>query len=631
MRESVSISAGRSNPFHVPEAGLIGQLIKFCDWESRSNLFCLNSSWFGLIGDSDAEMWHFLTEALAHEKGSYLSKTAVRTETLKEAFFRHKGLDATEFNITVCTRFRDICAGDKPREGAAAAQKKVILPLHQRLTAIRATHGITNNADAGRILMKGDSKTPGFEFNMMNEDNKENRKRRSTTDASNADVKHPKTSPGDDIGTVMDVSPEGSVLTRTPGIGIRAFDFDGAFQRSTQRAVYNKCASPIVEDFVNGTDACCIVYGQTGSGKTYTMFGTDANPGIVPLSCSEVISALGDKLSECELAVSYIEIFGDEVTDLLREGAFVHQNKSAAQRWVLEGKTQNTVRSLADIHELLAKGDLCKRRAATSMNDRSSRAHSLFILTLCKNDVRSTLVLADLGGSEDARRSGVTNNIIGAGKNEEEGTSNWSAYYQSRVRMMEAININRGLLAFRNCIRALHEKQDRKQADHYIPYQDSKLTLLLANVLGGKARTSILITASPLAEDNMETINSLRFGEDCRAITTEGSRVDANTAAVRRAIRSLDSEIAEAQTAVKKAESWVQEKVRRKREAACETEVTTVDGEDGLFHLGTDGVAHAAMEEEEELVTVYRLRGGTEEAKHLEALLNKRRCLLGTI
>ena len=37
------------------------------------------------------------------------------------------------------------------------------------------------------------------------------------------------------------------------------------------------------------------------------------------------------------LTLSYVEVFGDEVTDLLKAGRRVGQNKVAAQRYVLEG------------------------------------------------------------------------------------------------------------------------------------------------------------------------------------------------------------------------------------------------------------------------------------------------------
>ena len=38
--------------------------------------------------------------------------------------------------------------------------------------------------------------------------------------------------------------------------------------------------------------------------------------------------------------------------------------------------------SVQDVADLLALGEQQKRRAATAMNDRSSRAHSIFIMSL---------------------------------------------------------------------------------------------------------------------------------------------------------------------------------------------------------------------------------------------------------
>ena len=61
--------------------------------------------------------------------------------------------------------------------------------------------------------------------------------------------------------------------------------------------------------------------------------------------------------------------------------------------------------------DLLDKGNDQKRLASTKMNERSSRAHSLFILTLTQRHkqshvvVRSKLFLADLGGSEQLKKS----------------------------------------------------------------------------------------------------------------------------------------------------------------------------------------------------------------------------------
>ena len=105
------------------------------------------------------------------------------------------------------------------------------------------------------------------------------------------------------------------------------------------------------------------------------------------------------------VSVSYVEVFGAEVTDLLREGARVGHSKVSAQRFVMAGEARVPVASLADVERCLATGEAQKRRAATAMNARSSRAHALFILSqACEHPatgvrLASRLFLADLGGS----------------------------------------------------------------------------------------------------------------------------------------------------------------------------------------------------------------------------------------
>lgn len=65
-----------------------------------------------------------------------------------------------------------------------------------------------------------------------------------------------------------------------------------------------------------------------------------------------------------------------------------------------------TVNSMEEISALLESGESQKRKGATAMNDRSSRAHALFIMTLDQKDsktdrrVKSQLFLADLGGCD---------------------------------------------------------------------------------------------------------------------------------------------------------------------------------------------------------------------------------------
>ena len=59
-----------------------------------------------------------------------------------------------------------------------------------------------------------------------------------------------------------------------------------------------------------------------------------------------------------------------------------HAHAPSARRWVLEGRCDVPLCSLDEALRLLAAGEECKRRSATKMNERSSRAHALFILRL---------------------------------------------------------------------------------------------------------------------------------------------------------------------------------------------------------------------------------------------------------
>lgn len=311
-------------------------------------------------------------------------------------------------------------------------------------------------------------------------------------------------------------SMNGRVVMLTPEAGLREFAFDGVLPpTASQKYAYDVSVKRLVMDFINGFNATSIVYGQTGSGKTYTMFGPDKETisgqsresreakGIVPRVCEEILTAMtrrkeGKPAIESSLTLSYIEIYGDTITDLLRSGARCSHSKVAAQRFVLNGAVEHGVSSMEEILSLLAKGEETKRRAATAMNDRSTRAHSLFILTLRQEypsagqsgmKLTSKFFLADLGGSEQVKKSEV------------EGEN-----------LKEAIYINLGLLALKRVIESLHAKST------YMPYQDSKLTMLLSEGLGGNSKTSLICCAALEPEYSAETLATLRFGERCAQV-----------------------------------------------------------------------------------------------------------------
>lgn len=327
-----------------------------------------------------------------------------------------------------------------------------------------------------------------------------------------------------------------------------------------------------------------------------------ADRGIIPRACQEVLSAISHPSRaalglSATVAVSYVEIFGDLVSDLLQHGSRCGHSKVASQRFVLSGAAEQRVASLDDVYKALVTGETHKRRASTAMNDRSSRAHSLFILTLTQTSSvtgvtrTSRLFLADLGGSEQVKKSQVE-----AGGHRQGLEEAFSAGFNKGDRMREACNINLGLLALKRCIEALNTHAG------YTPYQDSKLTMLLSQGLGGNSKTSVIVCGSMMPVHAAETVSSLRFGEKCALVENE---YRSNAHMLASVLRELDRQIALLEADIKSKERWeVVEQLRVDALAEANTVEAAVGGR--------------------EVKKVSVLVGAEAERKALEALLIRR-------
>ena len=135
----------------------------------------------------------------------------------------------------------------------------------------------------------------------------------------------------------------------------------------------------------DGTNACDVtIEVSNDNGSTYykiastisvpadstLSFLDDVGP--IWLDETDLLAVTAGTASDLSWHVSYVEIYGNEVTDLLRNGERVGHNKVSSQRYVMSGQAKQSVNSLNDIRRALEIGDAQKRRAATAMNDRSS-------------------------------------------------------------------------------------------------------------------------------------------------------------------------------------------------------------------------------------------------------------------
>merc|ERR1719340_357418 len=270
----------------------------------------------------------------------------------------------------------------------------------------------------------------------------------------------------------------------------------------TQNQVYDATAKNIVKDVLMGYNGTIFAYGQTSSGKTHTMEGVIGDPalqGVIPRIVNDVFNHIYSMEENLEFHIkcSYFEIYMDKIRDLLdpsKVNLAVHEDKNKSV--YVKGATERFVSSPEEVLEVIEEGKSNRHVAVTNMNEHSSRSHSVFLINVKQENMENQkklsgkLYLVDLAGSEKVSKTGAEGSILD-----------------------EAKNINKSLSALGNVIAALADGNKS-----HIPYRDSKLTRILQESLGGNAKTTIVICASPASFNEAETKSTLDFGKRAKTI-----------------------------------------------------------------------------------------------------------------
>lgn len=290
-----------------------------------------------------------------------------------------------------------------------------------------------------------------------------------------------------------------------------SFTFDDAFSASDSNAdVYTQCIRPLVDVAVDRhCHATCFAYGCTGSGKTYTMMGDwrddgSGVKGLYALAATDLFAkiARGGQQST-GVAVSFYEIYMGKLYDLLNERSLVHARENGKQKVVIAGLTEQRVATAAELLQTVGQGLLVRRSGSTSANCDSSRSHAVLQILL-KNveqekegrsaPVLSRLTFVDLAGAERAE--------------ENLGTDR-----QSR---MDGAEINKSLLALKECIRAMDQDKD------HTPFRGSKLTQVLKeSFVGDNCRTVMIANLSPASSASEHCLNTLRYADRVKELRSK--------------------------------------------------------------------------------------------------------------
>lgn len=376
----------------------------------------------------------------------------------------------------------------------------------------------------------------------------------------------------------------------------RVFDVDAA-----QTTVYQTSVAPLVQRFLDGYNTTIFAYGQTSSGKSYSMGTSEESEtllleeedmdelgdriGIIPRAARQIFHTLRDMSdpdSEYKLTVSFLELYNEDLIDLLSdpidEPCQVQIRETRAGEIVWMGLRQHAVASEHEVVRLLQDGMAMRQTHETEMNAQSSRSHAIFSITLTRQ--RRTVQeralsslgrlspekgfatprtprsgLPTLGGRAPMSRQGsptrpqtptaripIRTGTPGRRPAEETivtttsklhfvdlaGSERLKRTAATGDRAREGIAINSGLHALGNVISILSDPARSKRAVH-VPYRDSKLTRLLQDSLGGNAHTLMIACVSSTEGNVSETLNTLQYAQRARRIrnTVERNQVEA--------------------------------------------------------------------------------------------------------
>ena len=267
------------------------------------------------------------------------------------------------------------------------------------------------------------------------------------------------------------------------------FRFDDVFDEIVDNeTLYKKAIQPLVATIFHKGKGTVFAYGQTGSGKTYTM-----QP--LPLrAAADIFSVISSsEYSNLRLLVSCYEIYGGKIYDLLNARAKLEVREDGKKKVQVVGLHQVDVHSPEVLSQLCEHAACARSTGSTGANDESSRSHSVmqFALKTSNDKLAGKLSFIDLAGSERGA----------------------DTYENDKQTRLEGAEINKSLLALKECIRALDVDA------RHIPFRGSKLTSVLRDSFVGEgARTVMIANISPNSSSCEHTLNTLRYADRVKEI-----------------------------------------------------------------------------------------------------------------
>ncbi|KAI8849547.1 P-loop containing nucleoside triphosphate hydrolase protein [Chytridium lagenaria] len=310
-----------------------------------------------------------------------------------------------------------------------------------------------------------------------------------------------------------------TILVKYGDAGLKGITFNKVCSpRAQQEDVFEECrVTEMIMQALDGYSATIFAFGQTGSGKTFTITGPDTSTtrecdpsrfGIIPRALQHLYQVLDQKQQEspnieCKVSAAYLEIYNEQVQDLLNpNGASLPIRWNAARGFYVENLLIVECETYEDWLGRVGGRTKKSKDGVTQLErafESKSQHYDIYVTTkeIDPDDGKpmvkhGRISFVDLAGSERVKSSKASGDTLN-----------------------ETLNINKSLLTLGNCISCL---ADTRRREGHIPYRDSKLTMLLSDSLGGHGIALMIACISPSTLNFHETIKTLRYAQRAKKI-----------------------------------------------------------------------------------------------------------------
>ncbi|KAE9613327.1 putative minus-end-directed kinesin ATPase [Lupinus albus] len=270
------------------------------------------------------------------------------------------------------------------------------------------------------------------------------------------------------------------------------FEFDRVYGPHVGQAELFSDVQPMVQSALDGYNVSLFAYGQTHSGKTHTMEGSSYDRGLYA-RCFEELFDLANSdttaTSQYKFCVTVFELYNEQTMDLLLEsGKSMPKLCFGSPEYFVE-LMQEKVDNPLDFSKVLTSA--FQRRGNDVLKINVSHLivtiHIFYKNLITGESSYSKLSLVDLAGSECS----ITEDDSGE-------------------HVTDLLHVMKSLSALGDVLLSLTSKKD------VVPYENSVLTKLLADSLGGSSKTVMVMNLYPNVSNLSETLLSLNFSARAR-------------------------------------------------------------------------------------------------------------------